>query len=42
MFAYIMSMVKEVMAQETTMRSMQFHISLRKDPGCNTRPYKMI
>jgi hypothetical protein len=39
---YIISMVKEVMAQETTMRSMQFHISLRKDPGCSTSPYRMI
>ena len=38
MTAHVMSMMKEVRAQETTMRSMQFHISRMYDPGCRIRP----
>ena len=36
--SHIISMAKEVMAQETTSMSMAFHSSLRYDPGCRITP----
>ena len=36
--SHIISMAKEVMAQDTTSMSMAFHSSLRYDPGCRITP----
>ena len=36
--SYIMSMVNEVMAQDTTIMSMAFQSSLRYEPGWRMRP----